>query len=232
MDKVKNDYQKLASYWDDNFNLREEEIIDLKTSTDFNYLDLAPSLKLIDVIKRFKGSKKVLDYGTGNGWAAIAMAENGVTKVDACDVSPNAIKMLEIFINKFNLQEKINPFVINPNWLEGIKEEYDGFFSSNVIDVIPLEMAKEIIKWSYNAVKEGSLVIFSTNYHLDLDLARAKGMALEGNQLYIDGVLRLTSLSDEEWLDIFKEYYHLEEIIYFAWPQEEKETRRIFVLRK
>ena len=48
----------------------------------------------------------------------------------------------------------------------------------------------------------------------------------------MNGVLRLTSLSDEEWKDLFAPYFNVESLTYFSWPGEEKETRRLFVLKK
>ena len=59
-----------------------------------------------------------------------------------------------------------------------------------------------------------------------------RGCVVDGPHVYINNVLRLTSLKDEEWLDIFKEYYNLVSLSYFAWPGEEKETRRLFVLKR
>ena len=53
-----------------------------------------------------------------------------------------------------------------------------------------------------------------------------------GANIYIDGILRLLSLSDEEWTDIFKEYYKKVSLSYYAWPGEQKEMRRLFILEK
>ena len=36
----------------------------------------------------------------------------------------------------------------------------------------------------------------------------------------------------EEWIKIFKEYYQDVSLSYYAWPGEEKEKRRLFVLKK
>ena len=59
-----------------------------------------------------------------------------------------------------------------------------------------------------------------------------RGFHAEGHQVYIEGILRLTTLTDEEWMDIFRPYFQVEKLTYFAWPDETRETRRLFFLTK
>jgi len=49
----------------------------------------------------------------------------------------------------------------------------------------------------------------------------------DGNQLYIDGILRRVSRTDEEWAQIFSPWYTVEQLENFACPGEGKETRRL-----
>ena len=64
-------------------------------------------------------------------------------------------------------------------------------------------------------------------------MAAARNIELvDGYRLYMDGVLRLVSRSDEEWIQIFSPWYDIEKLEHFAWPGEETETRRLFYLRK
>ena len=53
----------------------------------------------------------------------------------------------------------------------------------------------------------------------------------EDKYLFMDNVLRLLSLKDEEWIDLFTPYFEIVKLDYFAWPNEEQE-RRLFYLRK
>ena len=50
--------------------------------------------------------------------------------------------------------------------------------------------------------------------------------------LFVNDVLRLSSLSDDEWKIIFAPYFEVVKLDYFAWEGEEKESRRLFVLKK
>ena len=92
-------------------------------------------------------------------------------------------------------------------------------------------MAKEIVKETSRVVKKDARVIFSLNFYIDPQLMKERGAEIDGPHVYLDGVLRLTSLKDEEWLEIFKLYFELVSLDYFAWPGEQKETRRIFTLK-
>ena len=38
--------------------------------------------------------------------------------------------------------------------------------------------------------------------------------------------------TDEEWSEIFSQFFNVEEVTYFAWDGEDEETRRIFVMCK
>ena len=68
-------------------------------------------------------------------------------------------------------------------------------------------MAKEIVKNAAKAVKKGAKVVFSLNYYVPVKVMADKGHKVEGPHVYIDGVLRLTSLTDDEWTSIFRNYF-------------------------
>ncbi|GEM_PF-6151835 len=51
-------------------------------------------------------------------------------------------------------------------------------------------------------------------------------------KLYVDGVLRLVSLSDDEWTALFSRHFKVIRLEHFAWPGEKSETRRLFHLER
>lgn len=227
------DYLDLVKFWDSNFVLSKEDEKKLLSEIDpLDDISLAPSKKLYDILASFNGLHHILDYGCGSGWASIIIAKNHARKVTAVDVSNNAIKMTDFYKKAFEVDEKINTLKIDENYLKLLDNEvFDGFYSSNVIDVIPLEMAKEIIKESARIITKNGKAIYSLNYYIDPLKMKSRGHQVNDKSIYIDGVLRLTSLTDEEWSVIFNEYFIIESLSYFSWPGEEKETRRIFVLK-
>ena len=227
-------YKTLVEFWNKGFELSEEDKkqIEVSKGTADDLKGFAPSPKLFDIACSFKDKNNVLDYGCGSGWASLIIAKFGANKVTSVDVAPSSIEMLNCYKKAFEVDNIIDTFAIDENWLGTQEDKYDGFFCSNVIDVVPLNMAKEIVKNAAKAVKKGARVVFSLNYYIPVKMMEDKGHKVDGPHVYIDGVLRLTSLTDEEWSSIFKKYFKLIKLDYFAWPGEAKETRRLFVLEK
>ncbi|MBO4666676.1 MAG: 50S ribosomal protein L11 methyltransferase [Bacilli bacterium] len=229
------DYENLLAFWNQSLKLNEDEFNKTKGTIDpdKDWESLAPSTKLIDALKELKDATNVLDYGCGSGWASIVLAKLGAQKITATEVAPNAIQSANAYIEAFGETSKIKTLLINEVWLkEQSKHQYDGFYCSNVIDVVPLSMAKDIIASSYEVTAPLAKVIFSTNYYIDPEKMKERGFQVDGTKIYIDGILRLNSLTDEEWTNIFKTYYKKVDIRYFAWPGEKEEHRRIFILSK
>ena len=231
---MKNDYLNLVEFWNSAFAMNEEEKKQILSEIDPNsYENLAPSKKQFDVLTSFKDKKNVLDYGCGTGWASIIMTKSGAKKVTAVDVAQNSITMLDVYKEAYKVEDKIVAFQIDENWLSQEKEATrDGFFCSNVIDVVPIEMAKNIVKESARVTTKDALVVFSLNYYIDPQIMKERGHDVDGANIYINGVLRLLALTDEEWTTIFKQYYKDVSLIYYAWPGEAKEMRRLFLLKK
>ncbi|MCR5308774.1 MAG: class I SAM-dependent methyltransferase [Bacilli bacterium] len=227
-------YKTLVEFWNEGFALTEEDKkqIEVSTGSADDLKGFAPSPKLFEITCSFKDKNNVLDYGCGSGWASLIMAKFGANKVTSVDVAPNSIEMLNCYKKAFGVDNIIDAYAIDENWLGSQEDKYDGLFCSNVIDVVPLEMAKEIVKNAAKAVKKGAKVVFSLNYYVPPKLMEEKGHNINGPHIYINGVLRLTSLTDEEWASIFKQYFKILKIDYFSWSGEEKESRRLFVLQK
>ena len=70
------------------------------------------------------------------------------------------------------------------------------------------------------------------NYYLSPEAAADKGLSLTDGRLYVDGVLRMVSRTDEEWAEGFAPFFTVESLEHFAWPGEAEERRRLFRLRK
>ena len=233
--EVKEKYDKLASFWDSVFACDENEIEEYKKSIKGDeWKEMAPSKKLFDACLSIANSKKVLDYGCGQGWASLIMACSGCIDITSVDVSKNAIKMLNVYKKLFNVEKTINAINIDDQWLKGEdSNKYDAVICSNVIDVLPFSISKEIIKEIYRITKANSTIIFSMNYYLDEEIRAKKGSDInEEGELFVDGILRLLNKSDEEWTNIFTKYFKLIKLEHFAWLGEKEERRRLFYLKK
>jgi len=228
------DNNTLIEFWDKAFALSEEDMMREKETSKDDWNDLAPSEKLFHAAVSLGSAKKVLDYGCGSGWAGIIAAKSGCNDVTAVDVAPGAAKATAFYADLFDVADKVHVSCISPSWISEIPPRiYDGFICSNVLDVVPTETAKVIIREAARVVKTGASVIIGLNYYLSADVAKDKGLDLvDGNRLYVDGVLRLVSLTDDEWAALFSELFTVERLEHFAWPGEKAETRRLFYLKR
>lgn len=231
--KTEQDNQALISFWNQAFTLSEEQKAQILNQPE-DLRELAPSEKLFQAARSLGQGKKVLDFGCGTGWAAIIAAKSGCTDVTAVDAAPAAIRAARLYAAHCGAADRIRFECAGTGWLRRVPSEtYDGLFCSNVLDVIPPETAEEIIREAARVMKQDGLMVVGLNYYLSPEGAAAREMKLtDGNRLYMDGVLRLVSRTDEEWMQIFSPWFLPEQPEHFAWPGEAKESRRLFRLRK
>ncbi|MBQ2592611.1 MAG: class I SAM-dependent methyltransferase [Candidatus Riflebacteria bacterium] len=227
---LKRDYKNSLEFWNSRFGKESQESFLESTK---NWKELAPSEKFIPALSLLSNCKKVLDYGCGNGWGSILLAKLGCKSITAVDLVKNAIDSTLSNINIFAERESIEACLITSDWLQ--KEEtnkYDGFFCSNVIDVVPEEIANSILKEVARIVKPDSNVIISLNFFLDIQKVSNRQFELKNNNyIYREGILRMVSRSDDEWNSIFSEYFKVEKLVHFSWPGETTDTRRLFYLK-
>jgi len=232
VDKEK--FIKLKDFWDKALYLSESDKDEIKKNIKGDeFKDFAPSPKLYDSVSMLSNQSLILDYGCGSGWASLILAKLGAKKIVGVDVSGSAIDALNFYKSVFNVDDIIEGIKIDSSWLKNEEDnKYDGFVCSNVLDVIPKEMMLDILKEIHRILSKDALMVIGLNYYLDPKVAQEKGLNLvSGNELYVDGVLRLVNYSSEELEEIFSEYFIIESLTYFSWPGEAKETRRLFILR-
>lgn len=230
-------YNDALKFWNQAFEMSDEEkeqfIKELAPENDWK--GLASSEKLRDIIiEHLSGCKRVLDYGCGEGWAGITLCKSGCKDVTGVDVVENAIKLADFLASAFGVDQDYKTKCVSTEWISEEKEKtYDGIFCSNVIDVLPTDVAGDIIKNIARIATEDAKIIISMNYYQKAVSNPDKGLEVKnGNEVYLNGVLRMVSRTDEEWSEILGKYFEVEKIEYFAWPGESEETRRIFILRK
>ena len=234
IENIERDNQTLIAFWDKALSLSEADREELWNADPESWKDLAPSKKLFEAACTLGKKRKVLDYGCGNAWGGIIAAKSGCPDVTAADVASGAVQAAKQYALAFDVERQLHAVCSDPGWLKSIPANtYDGFFCSNVLDVIPTETALEIIQESARIVAADASVIIGLNFYLSPSAAAERGMKLiDGTRLYVDGILRLVSRTDEEWAELFSPWYTIERLEHFAWPGEESETRRLFYLKK
>lgn len=233
-EKTVRENQALIAFWDKAFAPSEEDQAQEGESGGSDWKEPAPSEKLYRAACSLGRRKKILDYGCGSAWAAVIAAKSGCADVIAVDAAPGAVQAARLYAARYGVADRVHISCAASGWLKTIPSAtFDGLICSNVLDVIPPETAEEIIRESARVLTRDGTVIVGLNYYLSPEAAAARGMALaDGNRLYIDGVLRLVSRTDEEWARILSPWYTVEKLEHFAWPGEAEERRRLFWLRK
>jgi cyclopropane fatty-acyl-phospholipid synthase-like methyltransferase len=230
---LENDYRSSVDFWNKNYELTEEAIAETMNEEvgEDDWKTLAPANKLFEALKELASCERVLDYGCGHGWASIICAKHGCKAVKAVDVAENSKTMTDLYAKVFGVSDRIDCEAVSTDWLkEQPAESYDGLFMSNVIDVMPLEIAEDILSNLKRILKKDSKVIIGMNNHITPETAEKRGFTVkEGKYLFSDGILRLSLVSDEEWTEILSKYFKIEKLDHFAWAGEEKETRRLFL---
>ena len=228
------DNRALVDFWSEALELSDEDREELGKCGAEDWKELAPSEKLFAAAASLGTRKKVLDYGCGNGWAGIIAAKNGCLDVTAADMAPGAARTAEAYAKVFGAGDQVHAECIGADWLQGVPDgTYDGVFCSNVLDVVPPETAEGILRELARIAADDAAVIIGLNFRMNPEKAKARGQELvNGCMLYVNGVLRLVSRTDEEWAKIFEPYFTVEKLEHFAWAGEPEETRRLFFLRK
>ncbi len=230
-------YSDALKFWDQAFEMgdAEKEQYLKEIDPENGWKELASSEKLRDIVTaHLSGCNKVLDYGCGEGWAGIALSKSGCKDVTAVDVVENAIKLANFLGSAYGAGSGFKAECVSTDWISKEKEaSYDGIFCSNVVDVLPADVAEDIIKNIARIATKDAKIIISMNYHSNAVSDPERNIEVKnGNEIYVNGVLRMVSRTDEEWTDILSEHFKVEKIEYFAWPGEAREARRIFILRK
>ena len=230
-------YNKALEFWNQAFELNDEDRKELlkEIDTENGWKEIASSAKLRDVIiVHLSGCSKVLDYGCGEGWAGIILDKSGCRDVTSVDVAENAVEMAKIMSAAYKVSDSFKAECVSTDWLGTVEEgSYDGIFCGNVIDVLPADVSKEIIKNLSRIAAKDAKVIIAMNYYKELKSDPEKKMEVKnGNEVYLDGVLRLVLRTDEEWAEVLSEFFTVEKIDHFAWTGENEETRRVYILKK
>lgn len=233
---LKKDYEEAKIFWNAAFgditaNSNEKNA---QSSLENDFESLAPSKKLKDAVVFLSQKKKILDYGCGGGWASVIAAKNGCKNVTGVDLSENAIKATVTLAERLGADNAVKALCVSDSWLRRVPaESYDGIICSNVLDVIPSEVAEEILCEFSRIARGDASVIIGMNYYKEPKSDSEKSTEVRyGNHIYLNGILRLVSRTDDEWREVLGRYFYIDRLEHFAWQGEEVERRRLFYLRK
>ena len=234
---LKKGQKEAMDFWNKAFTLSDEdrEKHDNNITAQSDLADLAISKKLANFVRdTLKGKNKVLDYGCGEGWAGMSICKQGCGDVTCVDVAQGAVETVKYIACLAGISDGFNAHSITADWLETVADNtYDGIVCTNVIDVVPSEISAYIAKHLGRILTPDGTAVIGMNYYKDLSADPGTNVEIKnGNEVYMDGILRMVSRTDSEWRTIFEQYFKVEHLEYYAWNSETVEKRRIFVLKK
>lgn len=181
-------------------------------------------------------TKSVLDFGCGGGWASHFMAKVGnCPYIMAIDCAENSVKFALETAKISGIEDKITFCVKTDDYLFSAEEgSFDALFSSNVLDVVPLDVADRMISGFSRILHQNGKALIMLNPYLDKEYAEKLGMVeFLPNTFSKDGNLRCVNLSDNEWIEHFSAHFVVEKTEKFNFEGEPNQhARRLFVLTK
>lgn len=229
-EQMKADYENSVDFWNKTLASSPE---DYEGEIDLNEeWKQIGSEKLMELIcEEVKGWDNILDYGCGSGWASVAFVKNGARKVTGVDVAPNAVVSAGYYTKAFQVEDCIKFEAISKDWLSSqAEEQYDHAFSVNVLDVVPDEVAEEMICGLSNVCKKGATLLIGMNPYFEGAELTREGCSYKDHYLYVNDILRVNNHTDEEWSAMLSKYFKVERLEHFKWDQEPRDRRRLFYL--
>lgn len=219
------EYQAALTFWNNFF--KEEKPEKLQEATvGCTFLEAK--------LKELASAHKVLDFGCGTGWASLYLKQIGCEDITGVDQAINAIDTAAeaAIINGFT--EGITFIKSDESYFDNIKNNtYDGFFSSNTLDVIPMAVTSKILTQVHRICKPDAMIFIMLNPYLTLELNEKIKMEQISQDSYTkDGILRCVNRSKAEWVTLFENYFMMETYDEFECDNEPKGYgRRMFGLR-
>ena len=192
-------WTRSVEFWDRAYTQNGQE--DESDGGPEDWKQLAPSEKQFRAIERLSACSRLLDYGCGEGWASVVAAKCGCPDVTAADTAANCLISARRLAARFGVEGQVRILRIRRDWLRGLPSaSFDGFFSSNVLDVVPDEVAEEILEGAARALAPGARLVISLNHCPELREDPDRGITvLDRRYLMIGNVLRLACYTDDEW---------------------------------
>lgn len=211
--------EELKDFWNSVFQKNEAYEIKSKFINDEVFNDVINDL--------YGKDARILDFGCGSGWALPELYFTKKYKYGlGIDQSYNAIQLATEIAKKsgFDNMEYMCKDITN------IDDEFDAIFSCNTLDVIPLDISKEILKEFKRILKPKCRILVSLNPYLDDELRERLNMELIGDKMFMkNGILRCVNLSNDEWCELFNIYFNVIRVEFFQ-IEGEKVNRRMFLM--
>lgn len=196
----------LRKFWDGVFKEAEGEKI---TAESLSFLDsLNPFLLEVN-----KAGKRIIDVGCGGGEMLMQMAFLDKEKTHyylGLDQSSQALRVASETAKLSGL-DNLGFVQGGLQTLEKLPSaSFDGGMTSNFLDVIPEETAKDFIAQLARIIKSDGLLMVKLNFVVDeAHRKQVKGIVDQNGNIYINGILRTTNKPTDYWESLFSDSFLL-----------------------
>lgn len=176
---------------------------------------------------------RVLDFGCGTGDILFQCAEFGhMTYGMGIDRSHTGIDYANqmVSLNHFRHLDFVTGDISFFSQMED--GCFDGIILSNVLDVMPQDIADQTFTELTRLVRDGGYIFLKLNPYADEETLEQLGLIKIKDNLYEeDGVLRLRELDTAAWHKQFEKNYTVERYLEFPYPWQDG-MNRLFLLKK
>lgn len=223
---VMKEYEKETNLW--NSVYQEEQAVDLRS----NCLTVEP---LFDAcLKKFaEKTCRIIDYGCGSGDVLFQYHQyNPKGHGMGIDESERGILFAKETA-KLSGYRTLHFFQENLNFLDALEEEaYDGVILSNVLDVMPAQVAEEAMEKLNRRMKNGGYWFVKLNpVYSERELIDMGYEEISPGIYGENGVMRLRQESTNRWMEFFQWYGAVENYVEFEYPWQPG-LNRLFLIRK
>lgn len=216
-------YEKCITQWDEVFSRKVSDVPSKATSGN-EQLD-----KGIQWL--CEGTKKILDFGCGNGTMLLLCALHGTEYNVGIDLSEKAVEAGEKRAEHMN-RGQFKFYKGGTGELKNIEgEAFDGAVLSNIIDNLYPEDAEIVIEETARVLRHGGKLLVKVNPYLNEKDIKENNIKVLKDNMLDDGLLLLNN-TKEQWEELFKDKFevsHYEEIFY---PEYQQYNRMFWLTKK
>lgn len=220
------DYEKSIADWNEAY--AEAKLTDLTDKT----LSVEPLFDMCLNIFALE-CPRILDYGCGTGDNLFQCAQyKNLTYGLGIDLSQTGIQYAREMAS-YNHYSQLNFEMGDIDLLSQYEEgDFDGIILSNVLDVMPREVAVRIFCELTRLLKRGGLMFVKLNPYYDEKVLEEFGLTKLKDNLYEeDGVLKLREVDTAAWHRAFEKGYTILRYLEFPYPWQDG-MNRLFLLKK
>jgi len=220
------EYENAKDFW--NMVYSEYKPVDLRTLT----LTVEPTFDAC-LLLFGENTKRVCDFGCGTGDILFQYAQyypnhSGIG-IDLSEIGIAFANQTAKLSNLHNYKFMVGGIETLSNFQDG---EFDGIILSNVLDVMPANIANEAIQELNRVLKDQGFWFIKVNPFYSRDEIEEIEYTEIGANMYVEnGVLRLRQESTHYWINYFNKLGKIERILFFEYPWQEG-LNRLFLVRK